>query len=80
VPLYTLLQTRSEASFRARAIAANNILNALFMVASALGAGAALGAGWSLSSLLFAMACANLPMALLLTRLLPEGWWRRWLP
>jgi acyl-[acyl-carrier-protein]-phospholipid O-acyltransferase/long-chain-fatty-acid--[acyl-carrier-protein] ligase len=74
VPLYTLLQTGSKIAFRARAIAANNILNALFMVASALAATAALGAGWSISTLFMAMAAANLPMALLLTRLLPKGW------
>ena len=35
VPLYTFIQTRSERSDRARVIAANNIVNALFMVASA---------------------------------------------
>jgi MFS family permease len=35
VPLYTLIQTRSEKSHQSRVIAANNILNALFMVASA---------------------------------------------
>jgi hypothetical protein len=36
VPLYTLLQTRSDPRRRARAIGANNVLNAGFMVASAL--------------------------------------------
>jgi len=35
VPLYALIQTRSAPSHRSRIIAANNILNALFMVASA---------------------------------------------
>lgn len=35
VPLYTFIQTRSERNERARVVAANNILNALFMVASA---------------------------------------------
>lgn len=35
VPLYALIQTRSEKSHQSRVIAANNILNALFMVASA---------------------------------------------
>src|SRR5262249_22031650 len=32
VPLYTILQARSDESKRARVIAANNIMNALFMV------------------------------------------------
>lgn len=36
VPLYALIQGRSEPSHRARIIASNNILNALFMVVSAL--------------------------------------------
>src|SRR4029078_8628037 len=35
VPLYALIQERSEPAFRSRIIAANNILNAIFMVASA---------------------------------------------
>ncbi len=36
VPLYAMIQHRSSPLFRARTIAANNILNALFMVVSAL--------------------------------------------
>ena len=36
VPLYTWLQTASSDEFRANAIAANNIMNAVFMVAAAL--------------------------------------------
>ena len=35
VPLYVLVQTRSEKSHQSRVIAANNIMNAFFMVASA---------------------------------------------
>ncbi len=36
VPLYAMIQNRSIPAFRSRTIAANNILNALFMVVSAL--------------------------------------------
>lgn len=36
VPLYALIQARTEESKRARVIAANNILNALFMVVAAI--------------------------------------------
>ncbi len=36
VPLYALLQSRADESERAKVIAANNIFNALFMVASAI--------------------------------------------
>lgn len=50
VPLYVLMQSRSAPELRARIIAANNILNALFMVAGALAAGALLGLGVSILS------------------------------
>ena len=52
VPMYALIQLRSQATHRARIIAANNILNALFMIASvpqvflALGLANALVAGY----------------------------------
>lgn len=36
VPLYTILQSKSESGERARMLAANNIVNAMFMVASSL--------------------------------------------
>jgi 1-acyl-sn-glycerol-3-phosphate acyltransferase len=48
VPMYALIQIRSQPSHRARIIAANNILNALFMIASSLAAGALVAAGVSL--------------------------------
>jgi len=45
VPLYALVQTRAERSRVARIVAANNILNAVFMVVASLAATALLGAG-----------------------------------
>src|SRR5690606_30127349 len=36
VPLYAMVQRHAEVSHRSRAVAANNIMNALFMVVSAL--------------------------------------------
>ena len=36
VPLYALVQSRSDPASRSRTIAGNNILNALFIVAAAL--------------------------------------------
>jgi hypothetical protein len=36
VPLYALIQCRSKPTHRARMIAANNILNSLFMIVSSL--------------------------------------------
>src|SRR5574343_1843667 len=51
VPLYALVQIRSSANDRARIIAANNIVNALFMVVGALGAASLLGEGLSMPAL-----------------------------
>ncbi|MDR2851659.1 MAG: MFS transporter [Burkholderiaceae bacterium] len=53
VPLYALVQQRSNVAYRARVIAANNILNALFMVTGALAAAAFLGLGHVTLSILF---------------------------
>ena len=36
VPMYALIQMRCQPSHRARIIAANNILNALFMIVSSV--------------------------------------------
>ena len=72
VPLYALVQTRSEASHRARIIAANNILNALFMVVGALGAAAALGAGLSIPALFGIAALLNAAVAVYIYGLVPE--------
>jgi uncharacterized membrane protein len=59
VPMYALIQQRSHATHRARIIAANNILNALFMIASALLAGALLKAGWSIPHIFLFTGVAN---------------------
>jgi 1-acyl-sn-glycerol-3-phosphate acyltransferase len=72
VPLYALVQTRSEASHRARIIAANNIVNALFMVVGALGAAAALGAGLSIPALFGIAALLNAAVAVYIYGLVPE--------
>ncbi|HEY5763102.1 MAG TPA: MFS transporter [Rhodocyclaceae bacterium] len=68
VPLYTQLQLRAEEKSRARAIAANNIVNALFMVVGALVAGALLGGGLSIPALFAGAALLNLAALLLLYR------------
>ena len=81
VPLYALMQRDSPRHCRARIVAANNILNALFMVAGALGAAALLGAGLSIPRLFLAAALLNTLAALYLCRRAP-GLWRacwRWL-
>jgi MFS family permease len=78
VPMYALIQVRSQASHRSRIIAANNILNALFMVASALISAALLMAGVSLPALFLCLALGNLMMLVWLCLRVPEMPGRAW--
>lgn len=64
VPLYALVQQRSAAAHRARVVAANNILNAAFMVAGALAASALLGGGMPIPALFGVAAACNAAVAL----------------
>jgi 1-acyl-sn-glycerol-3-phosphate acyltransferase len=73
VPLYAIVQSRSEPTQRSRIIAANNILNALFMVGAALLAIALLkGAGLSIPMLFLVMAGLNVAGAVYIYTLVPE--------
>ena len=72
VPLYALIQTRCEPSHRARIIAANNIINALFMIASSLLAAVMLSAGFSIPQLFLATAVLNALVAIYIYTLVPE--------
>jgi len=72
VPMYALMQLRSQPSHRARVVAANNILNALYMVASSLIAGALLSAGFSISELFLFIGLANAVVAGWIFLLVPE--------
>ncbi|MBS0367959.1 MAG: MFS transporter [Proteobacteria bacterium] len=72
VPLYAMMQTRSAPAQRARVIAANNIVNALFMVAGALGAGSLLSAGLSIPTLFGVAALMNAAVAIYIYKLVPE--------
>ena len=72
VPLYALIQIRSEPSHRSRIIAANNILNAIFMVAAAAIAIGLLGAGLTIPQLFLVTALMNAAVALFIYTLVPE--------
>ncbi|WP_157669261.1 MFS transporter [Chitinibacter sp. GC72] len=72
VPLYALIQTRTEREFTSRAIAANNILNSLFMVIASLMSIALLSAGVSLRELLLIVAVLNIIVAVYIYTLIPE--------
>jgi 1-acyl-sn-glycerol-3-phosphate acyltransferase len=72
VPLYALIQTRCPPSHRSRVIAANNILNALFMVVAAGLAVATLNAGMAIAQLLLMTGILNAVVALYIYTLVPE--------
>ncbi len=72
VPMYALIQLRAQPSHRARIIAANNILNALFMIVSSLLAGAMLGAGFSIPQVFGATALLNILVVGYVFWLMPE--------
>src|SRR5262249_33210455 len=71
VPLYALIQFRSEEIYRSRIIAGNNILNALFMVLSAVFAVVFLKVGLTIPQLLFAAAIFNAMVAVYIFTLVP---------
>jgi 1-acyl-sn-glycerol-3-phosphate acyltransferase len=72
VPLYAQIQTRSEPTHRSRIIAANNILNALFMVAAAAVAVLMLSRGASVPQLLLLTGLFNIAVAAYIYSLVPE--------
>ncbi len=72
VPMYALIQLRSQPTHRARIIATNNILNALFMIVSAMLAGALLGAGFSIPQIFLFVGLANAVVAFYIFMLVPE--------
>ena len=72
VPMYALIQMRSQPTHRARIIAANNILNALFMIASSLIAGAMLAAGCSVPQIFLFTGLANAVVAFYIFLVVPE--------
>ena len=73
VPLYAVIQDRSLPAQQARMIAANNVVNAVAMVAAAGVAAGLAAAGMAPSTVLLVTAAANLLVALWIMRLLPEA-------
>ena len=72
VPLYTIMQSRSDPSRRSRVIAANNILNALFMVIGAAASAAMLAASLTIPDIFLVMAIVTGFVAVLVCGLLPD--------
>ena len=72
VPLYAMIQSRSAPSHRARIIAANNILNALFMIVSSLMAIVLFSFGVTIPQLFLITGLLNALVAIYIYTLVPE--------
>ncbi len=73
VPLYALIQARTPEDQRARVIAANNILNALFMVVSAIVTIVLLGvAGLEIPQLFLVVSLLNIAVNAYIFKIVPE--------
>jgi len=72
VPMYALIQMRSAPTHRARIIAANNILNALFMIASALIVGVLISLGLTIPQVFLTIGILNAVVAGYIFLLVPE--------
>jgi len=72
VPLYAILQNDSDPTKRSRIVAANNLMNALFMVVGAIVATGMLALDWTIPEVFLSLAIANCFVGLYITRLLPS--------
>ncbi|HZM47036.1 MAG TPA: MFS transporter [Burkholderiales bacterium] len=72
VPLYALIQSRTDQSHVSRVVAGNNILNAFFMVAGSGVAIALIKLGFSVTEILLAAALMNAVVAAYIYTLVPE--------
>ncbi|MCP1659891.1 MFS transporter [Neisseria perflava] len=72
VPLYTWLQTASSETFRAHAVAANNIVNGIFMVAAAILSAVLLMLFDSIALLYLIVAVGNVPLMWYLAKREPQ--------
>ncbi len=72
VPLYAIMQARTPYYIRARIIGSNNIINAVFMVATTIACIPLLGFGVSARGLFLILGIVNLFAAIYIIRLLPH--------
>jgi len=72
VPMYAQIQIRSQRSHRARIVAANNVMNAVFIIGGSVIAGALLGAGFDVSQVFLFVGLANALVAFAIFMLVPE--------
>ncbi len=73
VPLYAMMQAWAEPAHRSRVIAANNVMNALFMTGIAVVSAGLFAAGIATTTVILLVAAANLVVAVYIVRLVPES-------
>lgn len=71
VPLYAILQARSEESHRSRVVATNNILNALFIVMGGIVTAIMVALDMSIPAIFLCVGIANAAAAIVVIRLVP---------
>lgn len=76
VPLYALIQSRSEPETLSRVIAANNVMNSVFMVASALISMVLFRIGFTTTDIFLYTALLNVVVSLYIFALIPEFFMR----
>lgn len=72
VPLVSIIQNRTAAETRARTIASNNIISAVFMAAASLIVTGLLSSGFTIPQVFLCAAVANVLVAIYICRLLPR--------
>jgi acyl-[acyl-carrier-protein]-phospholipid O-acyltransferase/long-chain-fatty-acid--[acyl-carrier-protein] ligase len=73
VPLYAIIQARSEPDYRSRIIASNNVLNAFFMVISAIGTVFMLTMSFDVNQVFLTIGLLNALVAIYACQLLPAA-------
>lgn len=73
VPLYAVMQYFSNSNFRSRVIAANNIINSFFMIASTLFVGVLINLNFSVPWVILTLSAINLLVAAYTYKLTPDA-------
>lgn len=73
VPLFAVMQYFSQPAYRSRVIAANNLLNAIFMIASTLIVSGLFILGCSVPTVILLVSIANIGVAIYIYKLVPEA-------
>lgn len=73
VPLFAVMQAFSSPSYRSRVIAANNVINAVFMLASTIFISVMHTAGLTVPSIIFIACVMNIFIAFFIYEMIPEN-------